>query len=55
MNIMSLRKARKELKLSDDQLKEFCEHIINEPEKYMPERVFDAKETLKQLGGNKND
>lgn len=34
---------------SEQELKDFCEHIISHSERYFASRVFEAKEILKNL------
>ncbi len=34
---------------------EFCEHIISHAERYVPERVFEAKELLNNLKSKKHN
>ena len=36
------------LGLNQQQLVEHCQHIVEERDRYMPERVFEAKEILNQ-------
>lgn len=36
-------------KWKNNELKEFCEHIISHRERYCKERIFEAKEILNNL------
>lgn len=42
-------------KWTQAELKEFCEHIVSHSERYMSERVFEAKSILSTIGGADDD
>lgn len=50
LNIIPIKKLNNWKKLGGDKaLLSFCEHIISHSERYIPERVFEAKEIVNNL------
>ena len=38
---------------TEEELREFCQHIVSHSERYVPERVFEAKEILNSIRKDK--
>ena len=40
---------------SDEELREFCEHIVSHSERYTAERIFEAKEIFNNLASQEGE